>query len=103
MSDDEFTPTTEQARHAFIQGSDEDGAGIDFDRWLAQVTAAAKAEQRAETLGVLTGQQRPGTGGQFSNNAAWEVYGRRMAGVIDNLVRWNNLGSTAHEPRDLRA
>ena len=38
MSDfeDEFTPTTEQARAAFIQGSDEDGSGGDFDRWLAQ-------------------------------------------------------------------
>jgi hypothetical protein len=54
LHNDEFTPTTPQVRQAFILGSDEDGASIDFDRWLAAHDAdilstaqrAAPADQR---------------------------------------------------------
>jgi hypothetical protein len=46
---DEFTPVTEEVRQAFILGSDEDGASIDFDRWLAAHDADVLAAVRRVT------------------------------------------------------
>lgn len=49
---DEYTPTTEEARHAFIgwrgrrAGVSGEAAEAAFDRWLAGVTEATRQEER---------------------------------------------------------